>query len=91
MSAEAEIPFRLVLEAFFPGAILAFGYMETGPSSVASTAEGKQDACLTLQIDMNDLRRGEAVKPSGGSVAVSADVFRVNQIVDFKFRQLIGL
>src|ERR1039458_8769106 len=46
---------------------------------------------LALLVHMYDLRGGKAVEPGGRGVAVSPDVFGVDQIVDFELRQFLRL
>src|SRR5664280_3697790 len=40
---------------------------------------------------MDDLRWGEAVEPRRRRIGVGADVFRVDQVVDFQLRQFFRL
>src|SRR5262249_22651775 len=40
-----------------------------------------------LLVDMDDLCRSEPVEPRGRGVAISSNVLRIDQVLDFQFRQ----
>src|SRR5437870_4421709 len=39
---------------------------------------------------MDDFCRWESIEPSGGSIAISADVLGINQVLNFQLRQFLG-
>src|SRR5580704_6542019 len=44
-----------------------------------------------LLVDVNDGGRRKSVEPGGRGIAVGADVFRIDQIIDLEVGQLLGL
>ena len=44
-----------------------------------------------LLVDVHDGGRRKSVEPGRRSIAIGADVFRIDQIIDLKVRQLLGL
>ena len=58
-------------------------------SNVILPLESSTNSWMLL-VDMNHLGGGEAVEPGGGGVAVGANGFAINQVVQLQIGQILG-